>query len=39
MTSNKRLREIDIKKCTYYYFDDIKHIKNQVKISLLLNWI
>lgn len=23
MTSNKKLREIDIKNCTYHYFDDI----------------
>ena len=23
MTSNKNLREIDIKNCTYHYFDDI----------------
>ena len=28
MTDDDKLRKIDIKDCTYYYFDDIVNINN-----------
>ena len=34
MTSNKKLREIDIKNCTYHYFDDIINF-NDIKYKIV----
>ena len=37
MESNNKLKEINIKNCTYYYFHDI--IKLKILILVILYWI
>ena len=37
MTKNNVLKETDIKNCTFYYFDDIKDIKDLDLDNILLN--
>ena len=37
MENSEELKEIDIKNCTYYYFDDIIKIENFHFDDILLN--